>query len=402
MKVLYINQSVGLGSTGKIITNIANNLEGDNEFKCIHGYFPNAEAGEALFPGESISTISKSGYYRYNVKAKLFGKTGFYGKKATQNALSKLGNWIPDIVHIHNLHGYFIHIPTLFEYLEKINKPIIYTLHDCFAVTGLCTHFISSNCDKWKTHCDKPCPERKEYPFAYLSCPVKKNFDKKKTLYAKVKDNLTFVAPSEWLANIVKESPITERPALVIHNGIDFDSFHETDKKFRREHHLENKIVILGIAMPWSWKKGLDEFIKLANDLPDRYQIVMIGIDESIKKTLPSNVICVPRTDSIETLADIYSSSDLFVLPTYGDSYPTVSLESQACGTPVLAYDTGGTKETLLPKYSSCVAKGDYSSLLKSIIDFFPKRIPKEDVQLFSCKWMIEEYSTLYRSLYKI
>lgn len=401
MKILYINQSVGIGSTGKIITDIANNLEGENEFKCIHGFFPNAEKGESLFPGECISTVSKTQYYQYNLKAKLFGKTGFYGKNATKKAIEKLGDWVPDIVHIHNIHGYFMHMPTLFEYLEKINKPIVWTLHDVWPLTGHCTYFDQSSCEKWKTHCDSPCPERKEYPFAKLSCPVAKNYHKKKALLNKVRDNLTFVAPSEWLANIAREASIVHCPAEVIHNGIKLDSFHETDKAFRKEHHLEDKIVLLGVAMPWSQRKGFDEFIRLAKDLPDKYHIVMVGLDGESAQNFRSKITCISHTDSVKTLADIYSSSDLFLLPTYADNFPTVSLEAQACGTPVLAYDAGGTKETLLPKYSSYVAKGDYDALLKWILNFVLRRIPQEAVQTLSYKRMAAEYGKLYEKLLK-
>lgn len=401
MKILFINQSIGIGSTGKIITDIANNLEGDNEFKALHGYFANSEKGLPLFPGECIQTVSKNQYYRYNATAKLFGNTGFHGKRETKKALAKLGDWIPDVVHIHNLHGYFMHIPTLYEYLAKINKPIVYTLHDTWPLTGHCVYFNQSGCEKWKTHCDSPCPERKGYPYAYLSCPVKKNFDRKKALYAKVKDNLMFVTPSEWLANIVKEASITDSPVSIIHNGIKLDTFHETNRNFRHDNNLDDKIIILGVAMPWSPRKGFNEFVKLANDLPDNYHIVMVGVEGEIVDKLPSKITCVSHTDSPKTLADIYSSADLFLLPTYADNYPTVSLEAQACGTPVLAYDAGGTKETLLPKYSSYVAKGDYDSLLKAVLNFKPKRIPKEEVQSLSYQRMVSEYDDLYQKLLK-
>lgn len=399
MKILFINQYIGIGSTGKIVTDIASHLSEGDEVKNIHGYFKGGEKGFHLFPGDGYQTVSKNQYYSYNIRAKLFGRAGFYAKRQTEKAIAKLGDWVPDVIHMHNIHGYFMHLPTLFEYFEKINKPIIWTLHDCWPLTGHCTHFITSKCDKWKTKCVAPCPERSQYPQGIISCPVEKNFEQKKALYAKVKDNLTIVTPSKWLEDIAKEAAIVDCPTMVINNGIDLDSFQETEKKFRREHHLEDKIVIMGIAAPWGQRKGLDEFLKLSKDLPEKYQIVMVGVREDLAKALPSNIIALPPTSSKEYLADVYSSSDLLVMPTYADNYPTVGLESQACGTPVLAYDAGGTKETLLLEHSSCVKKGDYDALLKEVLSFVPHRIPKEDVQRFSYERMVDEYCALYKKL---
>lgn len=133
----------------------------------------------------------------------------------------------------------------------------------------------------------------------------------------------------------------------VIHNGIDLTVFKPTPSDFRQRYHLEDKKVILGVASVWDRRKGFDDFLDLAKHLDDSYRIVLVGVNEEQQKILPKNIIGIGRTNSTKELAEIYTAADVFFNPTHEDNYPTVNLEAQACGTPVITYPTGGSVESV-------------------------------------------------------
>lgn len=341
MKVLMINSVCGIGSTGRICTDIADALIADGH-ECKIAY------GRSFVP-EKYKDISYriGGEFavRLNgVKARLFDNEGFNAKRATK----KLVNWIktynPDVIHLHNLHGYYLNVKILFDYLKTCGKKIVWTLHDCWSFTGHCSYFTLVKCEQWQSHCSY-CPQKNSYPKAFRS-KAKKNFDKKRNAFTGVPD-LTIVTPSKWLADLVEKSFLKEYPIEVINNGIDLTVFKPTESDFREKHGLQDKKIILGVASVWDRRKGLDDFFELAKLISDDYRIVLVGLNDKQLKRLPKNVIGVKRTNSVEELAGLYSTADVLFNPTYEDNYPTVNLEAQACGTPVVTYPTGGSVENV-------------------------------------------------------
>ena len=360
MKVLQINSVCGIGSTGRIATDIHKVLiEQGHESYIAYGRGLPKNCDNAIRIG------SKFGIYAHVAKTRIFDKHGFGSKKATREFIKKIKEINPDIIHLHNIHGYYINIEILFKYLKKAKKPVVWTLHDCWSFTGHCTHFDYSGCHRWKTGCYN-CPEKKTYPRSLMLDNSRNNFLRKKRTFTGV-DNLTIITPSEWLYDLVKESYLKEYPSRVINNGIDLNVFKPMKGNFRNKYDLNSKFVILGVANIWNRRKGLDAFIELADKLADDEKIVLVGLSEKQIKNLTSKIIGIPRTDNIEELVDIYTASDVYFCPSLEETYGMTTIEALACGTPVVTYGAGGNKEIILKKYGRVVEIGNASEALNAI-----------------------------------
>ncbi len=341
MKYLLINSVCGIGSTGRICQDIyENQISMGNE--CIIAY----GRGNAPSNIKTYKICNKFNNYLDALKSRIFDNAGFNSKNVTKKFIKFVRQYNPDIIHLHNLHGYFINIQILFNYLKnEFTGKIIWTLHDCWSFTGHCSHFMYAKCNKWKTKCYK-CPIKKEYPKSSFLSRSTKNYELKKSLFTSIND-MTIITPSKWLESEVRQSFLKEYKVITQNNKIDLSSFKHLDSDFKVKYNIENKKMILGIASVWSRKKGLYDFIKLDRLLDDNYQIVLVGISKKDRKIISNtNIIAIEKTNSKIELAKIYSAADVFVNLSYEENYPTVNLEAQACGTKTIAYDVGGTKET--------------------------------------------------------
>ena len=304
------------------------------------------------------------------LRTRLDGKAGFHSKAATRRLLERLDEVKPDVVHLHNLHGYYVNIEMLFEWLAAHNCKVEWTLHDCWAFTGHCAYFTYVKCAQWKTHCayfEERCPQLGTYPKTYSKASCSWNFDQKKRLFNLVPaGRMKLITPSQWLANLVGESFLSEYPVEVRHNAIDTNVFKPTPSDFRERYGIGDRLMILGVASPWTERKGLSDFVRLAGELDsEKYAIVLVGLSEKQVEEMPAGIVGLTRTDSREELAGIYSTADVFFNPTVEDNYPTVNLEAEACGTPVVTYDTGGCAETVRREDSRVV--GSYEGAFKTL-----------------------------------
>ena len=296
--------------------------------------------------------------------ARFLGGNGLYSYFGTQQLIRKLKKYKPDVLHLHNLHASCFHLPSLFKYIKKQDVRTVWTLHDGWAFTGHCANFDMIGCEKWKTGCFA-CPQRTAYPKTYVDCS-KPMYKRKKQWFTGVKD-MTIITPSKWLAGLVKQSFLQEYPVKVINNGIDLSIFKPTESDFRAKYGLENKKILLGVAFGWGTGKGLDVFIELSKRLDERYQIVLVGTDENTDKQLPNNIISIHRTQNQAELAQIYTQADLFVNPTREDNFPTVNIESLACGTPIVTFKTGGSPEIIDETCGVVVEKNDVDGMQREI-----------------------------------
>lgn len=360
MKVFEINTGFISGGPPRVMNGVSDALinRGDD---CMVA----ASRGEMRKDVKSVRVGGKFSPYVNALSARLFDNVGFTAERATKKLIKEIKTYDPDVIHLHNLHGYYIDIEVLFDYLKSANKKVIWTLHDCWAFTGHCAHFDYANCYKWETGGCKNCPQKKEYPKSVLFDNSKKNFARKKRAFTGVKD-LTIVTPSNWLKNLVERSFLKDYKVITIYNGIDLDKFKPIKSDILKRYGLENKKILLGVANVWTKKKGFKDFIKLAEVLPDDYKIVLIGLTEKQIKTLPANVLGLRRTGSIQELCEWYTAADKFINLTYEDTYPTVNLEAQACGTPVITYKTGGSVESVPSE--NVAPKGDISAVLSLIV----------------------------------
>lgn len=293
------------------------------------------------------------------LQTRLDGKAGFHNKAATKRLLARLDKINPDVVHLHNLHGYYLNVEMLFEWLAEHDCKVEWTLHDCWAFTGHCAHFAYVKCAQWKSHCAyaKPCQQLGTYPKTYSKASCSWNFEQKKRLFNLVSaDQMKLITPSQWLADLVGESFLAKYPVEVRHNTIDTSVFKPTPSDFRERYGIGDRFMILGVASPWTERKGLADFVRLAGELDsEKYAVVLVGLSKNQVKEMPAGIVGLGRTDSSQKLAGIYSTADVFFNPTTEDNFPTVNLEAEACGTPVVTYDTGGCAETLQREESCTV-----------------------------------------------
>ena len=391
MKVLMINSVCGVKSTGRIATDLADMLaEQGHVVKIAYG----RESVPEKYNKYAVKIGTEWDVRLHGAIARVFDNAGFGSREATIKFIDFIKEFAPDIIHLHNLHGYYINVEILFEFLKKYNKPVVWTLHDCWAFTGHCAHFDLYKCYKWQTECSE-CPQKKEYPASLLLDNSRKNYIHKKKAFQGV-NKLILVTPSQWLANLVKESFLQNYETRVINNGIDLKLFKPTNGEFRKRYNLEDKVIVLGVSSAWGARKGLLDFIELRKLLDSRYEIVLVGVSEEDKKILTEGMLGITRTDSVKELAEIYTASDIFVNLTYEDNYPTVNLEAQACETPVLTYRTGGSVESVPEE--QIAEQGNLRHIVELIEKYEGKRA---SVQSFYDKNIaFEKYIELYEEIW--
>ncbi len=358
MRILFINSVCGIRSTGRICLDLAKEYEKK-------GYEVKIAYGREVVPYEAKKFAIRIGNnftVRVNaLLARLFDNEGRNAYFTTKKFLKWVESYNPDVIWLHNIHGYYINYELLFDWIKKHNDIIIkWTLHDCWAFTGHCSYFSYVRCDKWVEGC-KNCIQKNEYPKACFRDNSQKNYFKKRKAFGYVK-NMTVITPSNWLSELVEKSFLGVYKREVIHNTIDKTLFKNIESDFKKNNGIEGKKMVLGVSSSWSFKKGLGDFIKLSKLLDESFVIVLVGLTKQDMLELPSNVIGIEKTNDTKELAEIYSAADVFVNPTYEDNYPTVNLEAIACGTPVITYNTGGSPESA-EEYGVVVPQGDLEAV---------------------------------------
>lgn len=305
------------------------------------------------------------------------GKAGFHSKGITRRLLKKLDEIDPDVVHLHVLSNYYINVEMLFNWLATHRCHVIWTLHDCWAFTGHCIYFTKVKCMQWQTHCiyeGQSCPQKREYPETFAGdSAVSWSYDQKKRLFTMLPaDRMELITPSQWLADLVGESFLAKYPVRVVHNTINKDIFKPTPSDFRERYGLQDKFIVLGVASKWSERKGLDDFVRLAGELDDRFAIVLVGLSKKQIRRLPNQIKKFPKTGTLKELAEAYTAADLYVTTSQEETYGMTVAEAAACGTPVAVVD--GTACMEASEGAECyVFAPDLSNLKPTIVLAFDK-----------------------------
>lgn len=400
MTLLQINTVVNWGSTGRICEGIG--IEAQH-----HGWKSFIAYGRHNLNSSShvIGVGSKAEFLIHVLKTRFLDQHGLGSSLATKRLIEWIRRNRPDVIHIHNMHGYYLNIKLLLNFLSKINTPLIITLHDCWVLTGHCTHFEFVDCKKWETGCFN-CPQIRSYPASMFIDRSYTNQKLKISLLNSIQ-NITYVTVSNWLANKVRQSMLMTHSIKLINNGIDLTQFIPQNVSIaKRSLGLERKFVILGVAQSWSTRKGLRDFLKLSGLLDSEDMILLVGLNRSQLRQLPKNIIGIKRTNSIKELRELYNSADVFVNPTWEDSFPTTNLEALACGTPVVTYRTGGSPEAIDERTGMVVNKGDMDELLRAIRaikslgkDHFSSACRARAQKLYDSSDRYKDYVLLYESL---
>lgn len=365
--VVQLNTVVNSGSSGRIAEEIG---------KCAlaHGWRSAIAFGRNPRPSASelIRVGSDFGVRLHAVRSRIFDDTGFGSRRATLALLRQLDALAPDIVHLHNLHGYWVHIGELFRWIAARGVPVVWTLHDCWAFTGHCAYFSAVGCEKWRSGCFA-CPQTRGYLTSLLCDRSRKNWEEKRALFSSVK-NLTLVPVSDWLAKIAQRSFLGGKAEIRrIYNGVDTETFSPKNAAgaaaVRRKYGLADGVfTVLGCATAWGARKGLPDFFRLRERVPEReLQIVLVGLKEAQLRALPRGIVGIRRTESTTELAELYSAADAVLNPTYEDTFSIINIEALACGTPVAMYRTGGAPEAIDANTGIVVPQGDLDALIAAI-----------------------------------
>lgn len=395
MKVAQINFCDN-GSTGKICKDISSFIGDENK---IYVFKKVSDKDNIIKINSFLS------HQIHRVLAGIFDKDELGSYFATKHFVKILKKENYDIIHLHNIHGYYLNYRVLFNFLKKNNVKTVWTLHDCWSFTGHCAYFDKINCNKWQKSCHN-CPNLKNYPRTLFFDRSKKLFELKKKAFVGIKD-MVLVTPSIWLNNLVKQSFLKDYTVNVINNGINLDNFFITNSFAFGDIIDKNKKVILGVANPWTDRKGYSDLYKLREQLDENYQIVAVGVDDNQYNDLKkSDIIPIKRTENQKQLAELYSNADVFINLTYEDNFPTVNLEALACGCPIITYRTGGSVEVITDENGAVVSQGNISELSEKIKEFCNKQFNRDNIsktakEKYNSQKMAMSYQNIYKELYK-
>ncbi|MDO4262321.1 MAG: glycosyltransferase [Eubacteriales bacterium] len=433
MKVLQISTVCGRGSVGRIAVDIYHTLE-ECKDQCLIAY----GRGDAPEDVEAFrfGTDLQVGLHVLSTFFK--GEHGFSSAGATRELIGRIRRWDPDVIQLHNIHGFVLQTELLFDYLKQAGKPVVWTLHDCWPYTGHCAFYDYNGCAGWKSGCAGCKEYRRTYPYALFRNHTEQNYRRKRAAFTGV-PRLTIVTPSGWLAGQVGQSFLKDYPVRVIPNGIDREIFRpdagtdlpadaegtvspasagkdraadadrsgglagQRQESLRERLGLADRFVVLGVANVWERRKGLDYFVRLAGRLPEGFRIVLIGLNAGQRRRLPDNILGLGRTGSARELAEYYAMADVFVNATLEDNFPTTNLEALSCGTPVITFDTGGSPESLTEECGRVVPKGDEDSLFEAVLrereDPRSREACLARAQQYEKRDRFREYVELYHSL---
>ena len=375
MKILLINSVLGIGSTGRIVESLYKHFTSEgHEVKVVYG----RNKSDHIPASDQYCMYNKLGVAMHAGLSRVFDNTGEYSKHSTKKLLKYIDEFKPDVVNLHNLHGYYINVPMLLRYLGEHNVKCVFTLHDCWLFTGHCSYFYFNNCDGYMHGCKK-CTHKNVYPKSIICSRASKNLQLKKQLLDGIK-NKSFIVPSKWLKNFAEKSILACEKIDVVYNAIDYNIFNENAVNYFDKSKLPADKYILCVANYWNEQKGLNKVIELSKVLDNDYKIVMVGYLKD-KSILNDNIIYIPHTDSAKELAFYYANAKVFYNPTLEDNFPTVNIESLACGTPVVLFaDCSGGAEIINEDNGAVIDKDDSAEKIKYIINKCERSIKTREI----------------------
>lgn len=393
-KILFqINVTANWGANGRIAEEIGRKA-------MANGWESYIAYGRYMNPSDSklIKIGTQWDVYAHYAQQRIFDNEGLCSQKATRTLIQQIKEIKPDVVQLHDIHDHYLNYRLLFEYLNSTGIPIVWTFHDCWAITGHCFHFVTKNCNRWKTGC-YDCPLKHSYPNTLFDAS-RKNWNLKKMLF-KGCNNLTIVACSDWIAQFVGESFLKDKRLKVIKNGINLSIFQP-----RIEEQSNGKFKVLAVSNVWHANKGYDDLFKLRTILPEEYELIVVGVSASQQKKLPLGIRGIRRTQNVDELVKLYSSANVLINPTYADTFPTINLEALACGTPVVTYRTGGSPEAIDSNTGIIVEQGDVAAMASAVVticnkgkEAFSSVCRQRAIQYFNKDERFEDYIKLYDEL---
>lgn len=403
-KIVQINSTANWGSTGRIAEQIGALCLARGWQSCIAYGRHNAISHSQLI--RIGSPVSRAWHL---LESRLLDNHGMGSRYATKQLVQRLEEIDPDIIHLHNLHGYYINYPILFDYLKRSRAKVVWTLHDCWSFTGHCAHFMTTGCDKWRSEC-RDCNFKHEYPKSWWE-HSHRNFLLKRDLFTALGDRVVIVPVSQWLAEVASKSLFRHMKIKPIYNGVDTAVFSDIKGTELRQHlGIEHRFMVVGVATKWTEKKGWSDYMELRRRLPEEVAIVLVGVSESQRESLPQGIIGIERTTSQQELAEIYAAADVVLSLSRQETFGLTIAESMACGTPAVVYGVTAMPELITPDTGIVVERvGDIEGVINAINKIkscgkahFTEACRRHAEEHFDKNMCFEKYLELYDELLTI
>lgn len=398
-KLLQINVAANWGSHGRIAEEIGLEAMAQGwESYIAYGRYANPSKSHIVKIGDLFDQCL------HGAQSLLLDRHGLASCGPTKKLIKEIELIKPDLIHLHNIHGFYLNYPILFRYLSTIDIPVVWTLHDCWAFTGHCAWPIHGHCDRFQKQCYH-CPlQSKGYPKSFLLDRSRSNFKLKKRYFRSLKD-LHLVTVSRWLEQQVRLSFMQDMDIRTIYNGLDTEVFRPSGTPPTSV--TDGHPLVLGVCNAWYDWKGLHDMAALRELLPDEYEIMVVGVNEDQMHRLPEGITCIRRTDSVSQLAEIYSQADVFVNPSKVESFGMTTAEALSCGTPAIVYDTSACPEVVDNLTGRVVPLGDVNALSEAIIDLCNQSgceqtrqaCRERAIRLFNRQDRYKEYMQLYNEV---
>ena len=324
---------------------------------------------------------------------RLTGLQGFGSPVASRRLLGLVRSWSPDIVHVHNLHGYYLNLDVLADIRGMgWGGPIVCTLHDTWAFTGRCAYF--KDCGRWQHGCGR-CPDLRRYPRTFFDTSA---FMWKKKRRAFGQDiGPVLVCPSRWLANAVGASYLSHADTRVIPNGVETDLFRPTSGRwFRAAHAIPDRrpIVLFAAKDLGAERKGGHLARRVMEDLArSGLMVVTLGTAGDHALPLGPGFRHLGYVGDPRVVAEAFGAADLFCVLSLEENFPTTVLEALSSGTPVVGFSVGGIPEQVTRDCGRLVEPADVEGLLTAVRSLCGDRTELDRIGHEARRRAVSEYS---------
>lgn len=399
--LLQINVTANWGSTGKIAGQI-NLLAQEKGWKTYiaYGRYSNPSQSELIRVGSTFQV------YEHFAESVLADNDGLASRIATRRLNEQIKTINPDIIHLHNIHDHWLNYRILFDYLNTLDIPIVWTQHDCWSFTGGCGYFSQIACNQWIGKCSKNCPYRDGQIMRRFINRADKHFEIKKELFTSTK-NMTLVPVSHWLEGVLRQSFLKDKPIKTILNGVDVNVFKPIDdvQGTLRKYGIEGVCYVVGVATAWSERKGFKDYCQLASLMPEGVKIVLVGLNEKQQQEAERfGIIGIPRTENVGELVALYNGASIVMNLSYEETFGLTTVEGFACGTPSIVYNATASPELVTPETGTVCEPGDINGVSDAVKELLAKEKPvdacrKRAVEYYDKNDRYQEYVELYEEL---
>lgn len=409
MKILQVNVYYKEGSTGKIVFDVQESLNGQG----CEMYTAYGRGAPAISKEDKAYRFCNEIEARIHNRFIVLGLSLPYGGcfLSTIRLIRYIKKLNPDVVHLHCINGSCVNMYQIFKYLGKKKIPTVVTNHAEFYYTGSCGY--SFDCNKWYEAQCQNCGNVRYSTHSRTISRTHEAWVKMRKAFSYFRqDKLVFTAVSPWVKNRFVLSPIVNKyKCVVVQNGLDTSIFTynpNINMIKQRVSLAKGKIVLHTTASFWPDNsmhiKGGWYVVELAKKMPN-VNFVVVSSKNTIGIKLPSNIYLWGAATNQYELAELYSSADITLLTSKKETFSMVCAESLCCGTPIVGFRAGGPESISIQDYSIFVDSGNVESLADALTKMLNTNYEKDLIsekakRIYDKSIMAQKYFEVYRSFF--